>query len=211
MCLLCHQGSGADTYTIQFKDISSFSHIVNGSYTPWKAISYLKCFPDSTLQSTAWVGVPLRTLVAYEEPSTAPWVETEWVSLPCESTTPGWWSKGFHLQKAWTCGVYVYCSLPSNFHVEGFLLVVMWLPKTSTLCFLPGERLMWSAWIRFRNICWQTVYERQKRNLKERKLLSLSKKQFEPSILSEDRPIAHPEDIAGAAFHCFTCQSSCRW
>ena len=36
-------------------------------------------------------------------------------------------------------------SLPSNFHVEGFLLVVMWLPKTFTLCFFPGERLMWSA------------------------------------------------------------------
>ena len=39
-----------------------------------------------------------------------------------------------------------FCCLPSNFHCEEFLLVVIWLPKTFTLCFLPGDRLMWSAW-----------------------------------------------------------------
>ena len=60
------------------KFIACFSsRVVDGSYTPWKAIRYLKCFPDSTLQSTAWMGIPFRrTIAAKNWMRTTPWVVT---------------------------------------------------------------------------------------------------------------------------------------
>ena len=83
-----------------------------------------------------------------------------------------------------------YYELPSNLHSEGFLVVVMWLPETCMLCFLPGERGMWLAWCWIPPYIWK--YIKSNKYLQEGKVSILTQQKLEPSILSEYRSITHP-------------------
>ena len=85
-----------------------------------------------------------------------------------------------------------YNELPSNLHSEGFLVVVMWLPETCMLCFLPGERGMWLAWCWIPPYIWK--YIKSNKYLQEGKVSILTQQKLEPSILSEYRSITHPFD-----------------
>ena len=96
---------------------------------------------------------------------------------------------------------------PSNFHVEGFLLVVMWLPKTFTLCAFPGDRLIWSAW-RFLNVSTH-LWRSKVRPVREETLQFVQGGSWTQHPWWRQTHRSPWRFLACAQF--FTCQSSCRW
>ena len=90
-----------------------------------------------------------------------PWVKLERVCFPWETTSTSFRQKVFHFEQTWKLLLVVsdarlnfenfwrevnFETAPSNFHKARFLLVVRWLPETSTLCFFPGERGRLFVW-----------------------------------------------------------------
>ena len=97
-------------------------------------------------------------------------------------------------------------SLLSNLQATGFLLVVMWVPWSCTLCFFPGESGMWLAWDLKKLWChvvviygvivsYAFVWIHVLNGLeypKKRKLLWLAQEQLKACVHRENRSLTHP-------------------